>query len=133
VNPVKRTRKLQLAAQRGLLHAFVHAIGVEQPLVCGFSDGGIITALLGIRHPGSARALVNFAGFDLITPEAAQAFPASRTTQPDIEHYVRMFTEVGGPDWLGLFQQDYDGAQGPGSWRTYLTQALNNLDLLIRV
>jgi len=105
------------------LHAFIHVLGLKRPFVCGFSDGGVTAALLEIRHPGSARALVNDAGFDLVTPEVEQELPPSRTTQPDIDYFVRMFTEVAGPDWFRLFQQDYDSAQGSGYWHTYLTQA----------
>src|ERR1700750_2367957 len=31
--------------------ALIEALGLERPLITGFSDGGIIATVLGIRHP----------------------------------------------------------------------------------
>ena len=38
--------------------ALITALGLERPLVAGFSDGGITATILGIRHPGCVRAIV---------------------------------------------------------------------------
>ena len=38
--------------------ALVGALGLQRPLVLGYSDGGQIALELGIRYPGLARALV---------------------------------------------------------------------------
>lgn len=38
--------------------AFCHALGVEKPVLMGYSDGGIVALTAGVRHPGFARALV---------------------------------------------------------------------------
>lgn len=38
--------------------AFVRALVIPRPLVCGYSDGGQIALELALRHPGLARALV---------------------------------------------------------------------------
>jgi len=38
--------------------AFIAALGIERPLVLGYSDGGQAALELGLRHPGIARALV---------------------------------------------------------------------------
>lgn len=38
--------------------AFAAALGIERPLVLGYSDGAQIALELGLRHPGFARAMV---------------------------------------------------------------------------
>ena len=38
--------------------AFCRALGLEKPIIMGYSDGGITTLTVGIRHPELARALV---------------------------------------------------------------------------
>ncbi len=48
----------------------IGALGLEQPLVCGFSDGATLATILAIRSPGSVRAVVNHAGYDLLNPQA---------------------------------------------------------------
>jgi pimeloyl-ACP methyl ester carboxylesterase len=48
----------------------IDALGLDQPLVCGFSDGATLATILGIRSPESVRAIVNHAGYDLLNPQA---------------------------------------------------------------
>jgi pimeloyl-ACP methyl ester carboxylesterase len=50
--------------------ALIGALGLDRPLICGFSDGATLATLLAIRSPGSVRAVVNHAGYDLLNPEA---------------------------------------------------------------
>jgi pimeloyl-ACP methyl ester carboxylesterase len=50
--------------------AMIDALELQQPLIAGFSDGAITATILGIRHPDTARAIVNHAGFDEFDPEA---------------------------------------------------------------
>jgi pimeloyl-ACP methyl ester carboxylesterase len=50
--------------------ALVEALGVERPLITGFSDGAITATVVGIRHPNAVRAIVNHAGFDEFDPQA---------------------------------------------------------------
>src|SRR6218665_600782 len=38
--------------------AFIDALGLEKPVIIGYSDGAQIGIELGLRHPGKARALV---------------------------------------------------------------------------
>ena len=40
------------------LHVFIKLLKIEKPVVYGFSDGGIASLLLEIRHPGTASALI---------------------------------------------------------------------------
>src|SRR5690349_20935881 len=50
--------------------ALIQALGLERPLVAGFSEGGLTALLLGIRHPDAAGAIVSDAGFDVLNPDA---------------------------------------------------------------
>ena len=49
--------------------ALIDALHLDRPLVCGFSDGGEVATIVGIRHPGSLRAVVNHAGYDAFNPD----------------------------------------------------------------
>jgi pimeloyl-ACP methyl ester carboxylesterase len=49
--------------------ALIDALGLDRPLICGFSDGGEVATVVGIRHPGSVRAIVNHGGYDLFNPD----------------------------------------------------------------
>jgi non-heme chloroperoxidase len=112
--------------------ALVEALDLGRPLVAGFSEGAATATLVAIRRPGLVRALINHAGFDYFTdtfpaqvrdqfrpmfggrPGATEADPdaaetAFRAVPPMAEVFSRM-------------QTDYDQAQGPDHWRTYLGQ-----------
>lgn len=43
--------------------AFVQALGLDKPLICGFSDGGQIALEVGMRYPALAKALVVIGAF----------------------------------------------------------------------
>src|SRR6266516_287376 len=59
--------------------ALIEALNLDRPLICGFSDGGETATIAGIRNPGSVRAIVNHAGYDLFNP--AQRAPAIAMTR----------------------------------------------------
>jgi len=65
--------------------ALIEALKLDQPLVCGFSDGGETATITGIRHPGSVRAIVNHAGYDLFNPHPHAPSAA--------DHYAGIWTE----------------------------------------
>jgi pimeloyl-ACP methyl ester carboxylesterase len=48
--------------------ALIHALHLEQPLLGGFSDGGITALLVGILAPDLPQAIVNLAGLDMFDP-----------------------------------------------------------------
>ena len=50
--------------------ALIEALGLERPLVAGFSEGGLTALLLGIRHPDAVGAIVSDAGYDMLNPDA---------------------------------------------------------------
>src|SRR5262249_26815960 len=48
--------------------ALIRGLQLEKPRLCGFSDGGITAALVGIMAPDVPRAIVNLAGLDMFDP-----------------------------------------------------------------
>ena len=108
--------------------ALIEALGLERPLVAGFSEGAITATVLGIRHPEAIRAIVNHAGFDAFDPQAPtiammrQILGGSPdATAPDPDAAARGFeaSEQMRP-MLELMKRDQDSGQGEGHWRTYL-------------
>lgn len=108
--------------------AMIAALGLERPLIAGFSDGAITATVLGIRHSDAIRAIVNHAGFDEFDP-AAPTFAMMRqilggspdATEPDPDAAARGFeaSEQMRP-MFELMKRDQDSGQGDGHWRTYL-------------
>ena len=108
--------------------ALIEALGLERPLITGFSDGAIIATVVGIRHPDTVRAIVNHAGFDEFDPDAP-TFAMMRqflggapdATEPDPDAAGRLFeaSDQMRPIFE-LMRQDQDSGQGEGHWRTYL-------------
>jgi pimeloyl-ACP methyl ester carboxylesterase len=108
--------------------ALIEALDLEPPAVAGFSEGGITATILGIRHPGAVRAVVNDAGFDLFdpalptgpmmrqilggSPDATEANPDIAASQFEASEQMRPLFE--------LMKRDQDEGQGEGHWRTYL-------------
>jgi pimeloyl-ACP methyl ester carboxylesterase len=106
----------------------IDALGLERPLIAGFSEGAITATILGIRHPDTVRAIVNHAGFDAFDPEAPtiammrQILGGSPdATEPDPDAAARGFeaSEQMRP-MFELMKRDQDSGQGEGHWRTYL-------------
>ena len=101
--------------------ALIDALDLDRPMLCGFSEGGVVASIVGIRKPDSVRAIVNDAGFDLFNPEAP-AYGMSRmmlggrpdATEADPDAAAAFFQEIGMGDLLAKLQADYDDMQGDG-------------------
>ena len=50
--------------------ALIDALDLDQPLIAGFSEGGITATIAGIRGQGRFQAIVNDAGYDCFNPQA---------------------------------------------------------------
>jgi pimeloyl-ACP methyl ester carboxylesterase len=111
--------------------ALIEALGLERPLITGFSDGGIIATVVGVRHPGVVRAIVNHAGFDVFDPNATSFMMMRRflagsedAAEPDPDAAARVFESSDEMrPMFELMKQDQDAGQGEGHWRTYLRLA----------
>jgi pimeloyl-ACP methyl ester carboxylesterase len=109
--------------------ALIEALGLERPLVAGFSEGGATATVVALRHPGVVRALVNHAGFDYFDPHAMAQRPFRAifggrpdATEADPDAAERAFQSMPPPmaSTFATMKADYDQAQGEGHWRTYL-------------
>ena len=108
--------------------ALIETLGLDRPMVAGFSEGAMTATVVAIREPDAVRAVVNDAGFDTFNPQAA-AFTMGRmifggspeATEADPDAAERAFQ--GDPRMTAVFERmkaDYDSAQGEGHWRQYL-------------
>jgi pimeloyl-ACP methyl ester carboxylesterase len=108
--------------------ALIQALGLDRPMLAGFSEGGTTATYVALRHPGIVGGLVNHAGFDIFDPQAMAhqgvrpmfgGSPDATTADPDAAE--RAFQSI--PPMAATFatmKADYDEAQGEGHWRTYL-------------
>ena len=113
--------------------ALIEALGLDRPLIAGFSEGGATATLVALRRPDLVRVLVNDGGFDYfdaqhMPQQIENGFrplfggrPGATAADPDAAE--RAFKAI--PPMAATFttmQADYDSAQGDGYWRTYLGQ-----------
>ena len=117
--------------------ALVDALGLDQPLVAGFSEGGITATILGIRHPGSVRAIANHAGYDAFAPSVLPTLSAMMrqmlggspdATEADPDAAARFFSQSA--EMQGAFElmkADEDSGQGKDHWKDYLRLAFHRL------
>ena len=115
--------------------ALIGALSLERPLIAGFSEGGITATVLGIRHPGSVRAISNHAGYDAFDPQAPfmammrQSLGGSPDAiEADPDAAARFFSQSA--EMHGLFElmkADQDSAQGKDHWKDYLRLAFHRL------
>ncbi len=114
--------------------ALIEALNLDRPLICGFSDGGETATLVGIRHPGSVRAIVNHGGYDLFNPDPhAPAIAMTRqmlggsagATQADPEVSASRSPELRA--MFELMKADHDSAQGPGHWKTVIARTFDRV------
>jgi pimeloyl-ACP methyl ester carboxylesterase len=102
--------------------AFIEALGLQQPFICGMSDGGTIATVLGIMAPAMPRALVDWAGYQMLNPDKdawiyrnlrAWMGGSPDATQLDFEGLTSS-----GYD-MQLRIDDFEPTQGAGYMRTY--------------
>jgi pimeloyl-ACP methyl ester carboxylesterase len=115
--------------------ALIDALGLERPLITGFSEGAITATIVGIRSPGSVRAIVNNAGHDAFNPDAPSFTMcrqmlggSAQATAADPDAAAQFF---GQSDEMRtvfeLMKSDQDSGQGSGYWKTYLSRAFDRI------
>jgi pimeloyl-ACP methyl ester carboxylesterase len=113
--------------------ALIGELGLDRPVVGGYSDGGQVALELGARHPDAAGALIVAAAYPDFAEsglrEVWRAFlGADETGTPDLAHIdatlgesadrVKSMHPGGDPQWRALVQQtasmwlDYEGLTG---------------------
>jgi pimeloyl-ACP methyl ester carboxylesterase len=114
--------------------ALIDALKLDRPLICGFSDGGETATIVGIRNPGSVRAIVNHGGYDLFNPDPqAPAIAMTRqmlggsagAAQADPELSASRSEELRA--MFELMKSDHDSAQGAGHWKTVVAQTFDRI------
>ncbi len=117
--------------------ALIGALGLDRPLLAGFSEGGITATVLGIRHPGSVRAIANHAGYDAFDPSVMPTLGATMrqmlggspdATEADPDAAARFFSQSAEMQAVfELMKADEDSGQGADHWREYLRLAFPRL------
>jgi len=108
--------------------ALIDSLGLERPLIAGFSEGAITATVVGIRHPDAIRAIVNHAGFDPFDPDLPTLAMMRQilggrpdATEPDPDAAARGFeASAQMRPMFELMKRDQDSGQGEGHWRAYL-------------
>jgi pimeloyl-ACP methyl ester carboxylesterase len=115
-------------------HGLIDALGLERPLICGFSDGAMIATILGIRSPGSGRAIAGHAGYDLLNPQAPsfamarQVFGGSaNATEVDPAAAERFFEASDELTALLAGMRAEHDEQGAGSWKTVVSDLFDRI------
>jgi pimeloyl-ACP methyl ester carboxylesterase len=97
--------------------AFAHELGLQKPLIYGYSDGGQIALEIGMHYPDLAQVLV-IAGAYIKLSEGGREFARSimgdeESPEVDTEKFERE-----NPDLAGLLRPFHD----PENWKTVLKQ-----------
>jgi pimeloyl-ACP methyl ester carboxylesterase len=114
--------------------ALIGALHLDRPLICGFSDGGETATLVGIRSPGSVRAIVNHGGYDLFNPDPqAPAIAMTRQMLGGSADATKADPDLSAsrsPELRAMFElmkSDHDSAQGAGHWKTVVAQTFDRV------
>jgi pimeloyl-ACP methyl ester carboxylesterase len=99
--------------------ASIDALGLQRPLVLGYSDGGQIALELGMRYPGLARALV-LGGTQFRFSEAYLEDARTLLGITDGEEVDTGKLEREQPDWVAYLREAHGHVYGPGYWKTYV-------------
>jgi pimeloyl-ACP methyl ester carboxylesterase len=101
--------------------ALIRALGLERPLVVGYSDGGNTALELGMRYPGIARALVvggAWLRLSLTYIEGMrQLLGIKGESEPDVDRVEQTHAE-----WVAAWREAHAALGGPDYWKTLLRQ-----------
>jgi pimeloyl-ACP methyl ester carboxylesterase len=114
-NPAGR---LSYRAMADDIAALIQALGLEQPRVCGYSDGGQIALELGMRYPGLASALVVGGAWFKFSEPYLVGIRHFGFEEPGIVNTAQI--EQAAPQLVEAWQKEHAG--GPDYWKILLTQ-----------
>jgi pimeloyl-ACP methyl ester carboxylesterase len=101
--------------------ALIGALGLQGPLVLGYSDGGQIALELGIRHPGLCRVLV-LGGTQYRFSEAYLEVVRELLALSDGDEVDTGKLERDHPDFVAYLREAHGYVYGPDYWKPYLKQ-----------
>jgi pimeloyl-ACP methyl ester carboxylesterase len=96
-------------------NALCQALSLEQPLICGYSDGGQIAIDIGVRYPRLARGLVIGAASHRFSASYFEFIRALGFVAPG-----EVDLDRAPPELIGLVQQLHSDVYGPEYWKTLL-------------
>ncbi|MFW9845420.1 MAG: alpha/beta fold hydrolase [Candidatus Thorarchaeota archaeon] len=103
--------------------AFIEELGLENPLVCGWSDGGQVALEIGIEYPESARALVAGGVLSEMSDHYVQGMKAWGLNGPgDID--VQKLQEIV-PEFAASLKEIHSHVYGKDYWKELLTISSN--------
>jgi pimeloyl-ACP methyl ester carboxylesterase len=101
--------------------ALITALGLQRPLVLGYSDGGQIALELAMRYPGLAGALVlggtQYRFSDAYLEDARALLGITGGGQVDPERLEREQ-----PEFVAYLREAHAHVYGPEYWKTYVKQ-----------
>lgn len=100
--------------------AFITAMGLERPMVMGYSDGGQIAMALGMNHPTLARALVISGAFYKMTPKYFEGMHEIGFPSPGEVDFERFERENG--EWIEYLKKDHVREGELDYWKTLMRQ-----------
>jgi pimeloyl-ACP methyl ester carboxylesterase len=103
------------------LASLIDALGLQRPLVLGYSDGGQIALELGLCYPGLARALV-LGGTQFRFSEAYLEAVRSLLGITEGEELDPEKLEREQPDWVAYLREAHGHVYGPEYWKSYVKQ-----------
>ncbi len=98
----------------------VRVLGLQRPLIAGYSDGGQIAVDLALRYPGLTRAYVIGASIYRAPAGFVEGLRADGMAGPGIVDTAMI--EQLAPDYVSLLRQRHDAFQGPNYWHSLLRQ-----------
>jgi pimeloyl-ACP methyl ester carboxylesterase len=100
--------------------AFVEALGLPKPFICGKSDGGQTALEIGMRVPNLAGALVVGAAWYRFTDTMRSFLRSTWFEGPGVVNFEQL--QKAEPDWVGELKTEHVRANDAEYWRTLLQQ-----------
>ena len=98
--------------------AFINALNLEKPFLCGWSTGGDTAVDIGIRYPNSVKAMVVGGVTHRVSETYLDSLSALGVEGPGQVNTEQ--TEKAIPQLVAMFRSAH--AQGPDHWKTLFTQ-----------
>lgn len=116
-NPAGKLSYRQMADDAA---GFIDALGLQQPMVLGYSDGAQIAIELGLRHQHHAKALVLGGAVTRPTTKYLETLRAMGFSEPGLVDFDLI--ERDEPEFFASIKSDHQHVYGADYWRSFLPQ-----------
>lgn len=100
--------------------AFIEAMGITKPLICGYSDGGQIALEIGMWHPHLTTALVVGAAWYKFSEVYLNSLKALGIEGPGMVNIAQVQRAV--PDLVRFWKTEHSSSEDPEYWQTLIKQ-----------